>query len=306
MLISVIIPTYNRSHCIRRALESVAVQEVGDLEVIIGDDASTDDTVERVLEILPSARIARLEVNRGAAAARNAAMRMATGDYLAFLDSDDEWLPGKLTSQLEYLRSHPECAACGSGHFLETKNGLRIDFPGVNPPDWRRELHCAQSFHGASTPLVRRSVLESVGFQDEELRVLEDWDWMLRISMDHPIHVLPEMLTVIHENNPSDADQTLLSMKRFLAKHAEEFHLYGVSHARHVVSQHQENAARTLIRHGRLTEGGGMLLRSWFHAPLRNPAIPAAFPLLAVDLLTGSNLLADLMTRRNRQQLRLR
>jgi len=306
MLLSVIIPTYNRAQCIGRALESVRIQKLHDWEIVIGDDASTDRTIAEALKLMPEAKVARLSHNQGAAAARNAAMKLATGEFMAFLDSDDEWLPGKLERQLAYLQEHPECAVCGTGHFLETKQGERMEFPGNNPRDWRRELHSAQSFHGASTPVVRRRVLEEVGFQDETLRVLEDWDWMLRITQKYPIHVLPEMLTVIHENNPSDPDQTLHSMKHFLAKHAEEFHSYGVSHARHVISQHQENAARTLIRHGRLAEGGGLLCQSWVNAPLRNPAIPAAFPLLAVDLLSGSNFLADLLTRRNRQQLRSR
>ena len=165
MLLSVIIPTFNRAHCIRRALASVAAQReaAGDVEIIIGDDASSDDTVAEAVRIMPQVRSVRLPSNHGAAAARNAAMKIASGEFLAFLDSDDEWLPGKLERQLAYLRDHPECAVCGTGHFLETKSGERIEFPGKNPSDWRRELHLAQSFHGASTPLVRRSVLADIG-----------------------------------------------------------------------------------------------------------------------------------------------
>jgi glycosyltransferase involved in cell wall biosynthesis len=306
MLLSVIIPTYNRSHCIQRALKSVAVQGIADLEVILGDDASTDDTIAKVLEIVSTAKIVRLEVNRGAAAARNAAIKIASGEFLAFLDSDDEWLPGKLEKQLDYLSAHPESGVCATGHFLETKEGERISFPGINPSDWRRELHSAQSFHGASTPVVRRSILESVGYQDEELRVLEDWDWMLRIAQKYPIHVISEKLTIIHENNPSDPDQTLLSMNYFLAKHHAEFLTGGSVHARYVISQHQENAARTLIRHNRLNEGAMMLLKSWWNAPLRNPATLGAFPLLVIDQMAGTRLLSEIMARRNRQQLRVR
>ncbi len=304
MLFSVIIPTYNRARCIRRALESVTAQGLEDLEVIIGDDASTDQTIAIVLEMMPGAKIVRLEVNQGAAAARNAAMRIASGEFLAFLDSDDEWLSGKLERQLAYLRANPSCAVCGAGYFLQTKEGARVSFPGRNPSDWRRELHGAQSFHGASTPLVRRSVLESVGFQDEELRVLEDWDWMLRIAQKHPIHVLSEILSVIHENNPSDADLTLRSMERFLIKHHDEFLRYGSAHARRVIAQHEENTARSLIRHARTPEGVKMLLRSWCHAPFRNPIMLAAFPVAAWDRLCGTSLLTEILARRNRQPLR--
>ena len=208
-------------------------------------------------------------------------------------------IPGKLERQLAYLHDHPECAVCATGHLLEHKEGGFSDFPGRNPADWRRALHSAQSFHGASTPLVRRSVLESVGFQDEELRVLEDWDWMLRISQRHPIHVLPEMLTVIHENAPSDPDHTVRSMKYFLQKHQEEFLRYGAAHARKVISQHEENTARTLFLHGRSGEGSAMLWKSWKHAPFRNPALLAAFPLAALDAAAGTGLLPKVLAHRS-------
>ncbi len=297
MLLSVIIPTFNRSHCIGRALKSVAMQQCGDLEVVIGDDASTDDTIAKALGIMPEVRIARLVINRGAASARNAAMKVASGEFLAFLDSDDEWLPGKLECQLAYLRDHPDVAVCATGHLLQTRQGTRVEFPGGNE-NWRRELHFAQSFHGASTPLVRHAVLESVGFQDEKLRVLEDWDWMLRIAQQYPIHVLPQMLSVIHENHPSDPDHTIRSMEYFLLKHREEFLREGSSHAQRVISQHEENTARTLLRHGREREGIAMLWRSWRHAPLRNPALLAAFPLAAVDRIAGTKILPNVLARR--------
>ena len=231
-------------------------------------------------------------------------MLNASGEYLAFLDSDDEWLPGKLERQLQYLREHPECAVCATGHLLASADGHRSGFPGRNPVDWRRDLHSAQSFHGASTPLVRRSVLESVGLQDEELRVLEDWDWMLRISQRHQIHVLPEILAVIHENAPSDPDHTVRSMEHFLAKHREEFFRYGAAHASKVISQHEENTARTLLRHGRSVEGAAMLWRSWRHAPLRNPVLLAAFPLAAMDALLGTKLLTEVLVTRSRRRAR--
>ena len=300
MLISVIIPTYNRAHCIFRALSSVTAQGISKLEVIIGDDASTDNTVPVVQALMPEAMVVCLPYNQGASAARNAALRLAKGDLLAFLESDDEWLPGKLEKQIKYLQGHPETALCGSGHFLACKDGSKVGFPGKNPPEWRRELHGAESFHGACTPLIRREVLDKIGFLDEKLRVLEDWDWMLRISRDFRIHVLPEMLTVIHENNPSDPDHTLASTDYFLAKHREEFLHYGSAHAGRVISQHYENAARNLFRHGRTKEGCAILWKSVASSPLRNPASLAAFPLAGVDAVFGTRLLPEVLARRNR------
>ena len=303
MLISVIIPTYNRAHCITRALASVKEQGISDLEVVIGDDASTDDTVAIVKALMPDAKVVCLPVNQGASAARNAALKLAKGDLLAFLDSDDEWLPSKLEQQIKFLQEHPEIGLCGSGHLLACKDGSMVEFPGKNPPDWRRELHSAESFHGACTPLLRRDVLEKVGLLDEKLRVLEDWDWMLRISREFKIHVLPEMLTVIHENNPSNPSHTLVSTDYFLSKHREEFLLYGETHAGRVISQHYENAARNLFRHHRTGEGCRMLWKSVMTAPMRNPLSLAAFPLAGVDSILGTSLLPEVLARRNRLPL---
>jgi glycosyltransferase involved in cell wall biosynthesis len=304
MLISVIIPAYNRAGCLGRALESVKTQGIADLEVILGDDASTDSTVELASTLLPGLKVARLSTNRGASAARNAALKLAKGDYIAFLDSDDEWAPGKLAAQIRFLEEHPHVGLCGSGHLLVSRDGERIPYPGKNPADWRKELHIAESFHGASTSVVRWEVLESVGFFDENLRVLEDWDWLLRISQKYPIHVLPEQLAIIHENNPSDADETARSLSYFLTKHAEEFLVYGSGHAAKVISQHYENAARTFFRHKRPSEGCALLWKSWITAPLRNPQSFAAFPLGAFDSIFGTNVLPAIVSGRSRRRLR--
>ena len=296
--LSIIIPAYNRAHCIMRALESVRAQQLGDFELVLGDDASSDGTWELVQREFPQAKLARLAVNSGAAAARNAALRVAMGDFLAFLDSDDEWLSGKLSAQLGFLEKHPDVAACATSHVFCRRDGLRREVKVDNGGDWSRRLQAGQPFHGASTPVVRRGVLESVGLQDESLRVLEDWDWMLRIAQRHRMHVLPEPLVVIHENGPSDADYTLISTKRFLEKHDGEFLVFGAEHRRRVVSQHWENAARSFFRHGRNREGMGCLAKSMAVAPGRNPAMAAAFPLAFVDALAGTRLLRRVLRAR--------
>ena len=296
--LSIILPVFNRAHCIRRALSSVREQGVGDFERIIGDDASTDDTWDVVRREFPTARLAQLELNAGAAAARNAALRIATGDYLAFLDSDDEWLPGKLAAQFDYLEKHPEVAACATSHIYQMRDGRRREVIVENPSDWSVRLQSGQPFHGASTPVVRRSALESVGLQDESLRVLEDWDWMLRIAQKHSVHVLPEPFAVIHENSPSNADFTLLSTERFLAKHDKAFSSMGAAHRRNVISQHWENAARCFFRHSRNREGLACVARSLAFAPARNPALVGVFPFACIDGLSGSQLLRRVLRTR--------
>ena len=141
-------------------------------------------------------------------------------------------------------------------------------------------------------------MLESVGVQDESLRVLDDWDWMLRIAQRHRIHVLPEPLALIHENSPSNADFTFLSTERFLAKHDNVFSSVGGAQRRNVISQHWENAARCFFRHSRNREGLACVARSLAFAPVRNPALVSVLPFACIDGLSGSQILRQILRAR--------
>ncbi|HEY5792121.1 MAG TPA: glycosyltransferase family 2 protein, partial [Chthoniobacterales bacterium] len=165
--ISVVIPAYNRERMIGRALRSVQHQRLGAREVILVDDASTDGTLETARAMMPEIRIFRQPRNAGPAAARNVGLAAAAGEWIAFLDSDDEWLPDKLSRQWEALCQDPALDVCATGHWLQRAEGTRREVLPANPPDWTRALHSAQSFHGASTPLVRKALADRVGGQDE-------------------------------------------------------------------------------------------------------------------------------------------
>jgi glycosyltransferase involved in cell wall biosynthesis len=297
--VSVIIPAFNRTHTLERALASVRAQNWPDPQVILGDDASTDGTPELARALWPGIEVVILPQNRGAAAARNAALTRATGDYLAFLDSDDEWLPGKLAAQVEFLQNHPDVGVCATGHLFRRADGVERTVKGATSTDWARTLLAAQPFHGASTPVVRRTAWEAVGGQDEDLRVLEDWDWMLRLARAFPLHVLPEAQARIHENRPSNPGFTLAATRRFLQKHETALRELPRREARRIASQHWENAGRNQILHGRCKAGASCFWRSFLLAPTRQPALPAAFPLLLWDGMTGRHDLARLLARRS-------
>jgi len=288
--VSVIVPAYNRAHLIGRALESLRRQTYRDFEVVLGDDGSTDDTIAVAQKAWPELKVARLPVNRGASSARNAAIRASSGHFLAFLDSDDEWLPEKLAVHMDYLQQHPEVAVCACAYRKQSRDGCSTLVSAPHPADLTKALHSALDFHGASTPVVRREVLDEVGFQDEDLRILEDWDWMLRISQRHRIEVLDEPLAIIHENNPSPPDRMRDSTVIFLAKHDADFRRYGDAHRSRVISQQWENSALNMFEHGRADEGVRLLLRSLSHAPLRNPASAVLVPLGGIDAVAGTGL----------------
>jgi glycosyltransferase involved in cell wall biosynthesis len=293
--VSVIVPAYNRAHLIGRALESLRRQTYRDFEVVLGEDASTDDTVAAAQKAWPEIKVVRLPVNRGASSARNAAIRESRAKFLAFLDSDDEWLPEKLAVQMDYLQRHPEVAVCACAYRKQWRDGRTTLVPAPHPEDLTKALHSALDFHGASTPVVRREVLDDVGYQDEDLRILEDWDWMLRISQRHRIEVLDEPLAIIHENSPSPPDRMRDSTVIFLAKHDADFRRYGAAHRNRVISQQWENSAFNMFEHGRAGEGVRLLVRSLRHAPLRNPASVVLVPLGAIDAVAGTSFARKLL-----------
>jgi glycosyltransferase involved in cell wall biosynthesis len=190
-LVSVVIPSYNRGHCIGACIRSVLAQTMDDFEIIVVDDASGDDTREQVAAI-GDPRIAYLALpsNQGGAAARNTGIRRARGEFVAFLDSDDLWLPDKLARQIDGLRRlGPRCGlsytwlACVDDDGVET---LRIH-PEIDGDCFQQML--VSNFIGSfSNLVVRRDLLLEAGGLDEAFRSCQDWDLFIRLCRDSAVH----------------------------------------------------------------------------------------------------------------------
>ncbi|MGB7490221.1 MAG: glycosyltransferase family A protein, partial [Thermoanaerobaculia bacterium] len=192
--VSVVIPTFDRASVLARAVDSVVAQTHSPAEVIVVDDGSTDDTAELVERRFPSVRLLRQE-NRGVSAARNRGIEASGGEWIALLDSDDEWRPSKLERQMSGLEERPELRVCHTDE-IWIRQGRR-----VNP----RQIHakhggwifehclplCAMS---PSSILIHRSIFEVVGMFDEELPACEDYDLWLRICSRYPVLYVDEPL----------------------------------------------------------------------------------------------------------------
>jgi len=194
--VSVIIPTYNRARFIERAIQSVLNQTYQGFELIVVDDGSTDDTEERVRNILRSGirfKYVRHDTNRGAAAARNTGIKIAVGEYLAFLDSDDEWLPEKLGKQLRVFKESQDdklgAVYSGFSYIKEEGNQKIADhLPKKRGYIFEDMLEKSCVRGGPGIFLIKKEVFDQCGFFDEreELpNVLEDYDMWLRISKDY-------------------------------------------------------------------------------------------------------------------------
>lgn len=189
-LVSVIIPTYKRPHLLVRAINSVLNQTYSNLDVLVVDDHSEDDTPSVVRDINdPRMRYVEHPVNKGLPAVRNTGIRMALGEYIAFLDDDDEWREDKIEKQLLNIKGYDAilCMGIWKGYPLRLHHRAQI-----TSDDLRRG-----SFNPSSA-LVRTEVLRNVMF-DESLRQGEDWDAFIRMAQRYSIAWLPDPLLLYNE-----------------------------------------------------------------------------------------------------------
>ncbi len=221
--VSVVIPVHNREALIDRAVDSVLAQTHGDFELLVVDDASTDGTVARLLARVPDPRLRLLrhEVNRGAAAARNTAIKAARGEFIAFLDSDDEWLPEKLERQLACMAAAPDdVLMCCTGYWMmrERSREVTARIPQSRGP-WRDTLLGGCTLSPGSTAFIRRRAFDIHGLLDESLGRLEDWDWLLRYAAQHDLVVIGEPLARVFIAESVNAEAVHDAIARLRAKH---------------------------------------------------------------------------------------
>lgn len=194
--VSVIIPTYNRAAMLKEAVDSVLAQDFQDFELIVVDDGSTDQTLEILNAYREDITILR-QPNQGVSTARNAGIKAASGSLVAFLDSDDLWLPQKLSHQVDFLNANPEAQICQTEE-IWLRNNVR-----VNPKKRHKKLSglifepslnlCLVS---PSAVMIRKNLFKTVGLFDESLPACEDYDLWLRISCRHPIHLIETPLII--------------------------------------------------------------------------------------------------------------
>lgn len=237
--VSVVIPTYNRAATIERAVRSALIQEAV-LEVIVVDDGSTDDTREVVGKLIsahPRVRYAQIE-NSGACAARNHGVSLSTGVLVAFQDSDDEWLPGKLTRQLELRRTAgPSLVSCMHRVFF---NSLRTE---MRPIQYRsgsslRRSQLLDNSISTQTILIDRSIVQRTNGFDPRLRRLQDWDLCLQVLAlkNIPILMVEEVLVNVYRQDDSittNGAAYYTALARILRKHWRLFARYPYALLRH-------------------------------------------------------------------------
>ena len=194
--VSVIIPTHNRGWILKDAIDSVLAQDYTDYELIVVDDGSTDNT-RQILDSYGRDIAVVQQPNRGVSAARNRGIDASRGGLIAFLDSDDLWLPQKLSRQVDFFKTNPAALICQTEETW-VRNGVR-----VNPKRRHQKLSgmifepsLALCLVSPSAVMIRKTLFEDVGRFDERLPACEDYDLWLRVSCRYPVFLIDEPLII--------------------------------------------------------------------------------------------------------------
>lgn len=227
--VSVVLPVFNRPHLVRRAIESVLAQTITDIELIVVDDCSTDNTLDVVAEYESDPRLIvhRNDTNLGPAGARNQGIEIARGRYVAFQDSDDRWFPEKLARQLEALKTAPDCRVCCAGAlYYAPMQCYYIPDPLRLAPERRTagDLSIDMLYANSLTPqalLVDRDVFASSGTFNPSLKINEDWELAIRIAQRERFTFVEEPLLVIYRTALSVSSDRIadVEMREFLLQH---------------------------------------------------------------------------------------
>ena len=194
MNISVIIPTFNRKKTLKRAIQSVLMQSYTPYEIIVIDDGSDDGTKEWLKDNFPNVKYI-YQMNSGVSSARNKGIKFARGDWIALLDSDDEWLPSKLKDQANEIELNP------AAKFLHTneiwiRNGVRVNQMKKHKKygGYIFEKCLDMCRISPSSVLIKKDIFDEIGMFDETLKVCEDYDLWLRFASKYPVHFLDQPL----------------------------------------------------------------------------------------------------------------
>jgi glycosyltransferase involved in cell wall biosynthesis len=272
--IDVVIPVWNRAHVVGRAVASVVGQDLPagswSIQVLVVDDGSTDDLAGALGEFGAQVRCIRHERNAGAAAARNTGIMEAKCDYLAFLDSDDMWLPNKLARQIAFMRSGGHAISC---------TACELARPGRSPIIWPRYktgiLTATDAVWGCylcpgATMVCEPLIFAEIGLFDTSLQRHEDWDWLLRLTSRYDLAYLSEPLARVEPSAFGNHDQTLDAIEGIRRKHLSQLphHL-----RRRLEAALALETAAARYRQGNWGATASAMLKSLWLAPIGNAAV---------------------------------
>ena len=262
-IVSVVIPTHNRAHLLWRAIRSVQRQTFPDLEIIVVDDCSSDNTSEvmRTLDARQTKYIRHTE-RRGGSAARNTGIETAKGEYIAFLDDDDEWLPDKLCRQISVFQRERGLGMVYSGYSEindHDKRTVRVYHPRGSGCIYKDVLR-SNCIGTTSTAVLKTECLRTLGGFDVSLPASQDWDLWIRVAREYQVdHVADSLVRVfLHDVRISyDYDAKIEGRRKVLRKVFRE-----IENSPEILSYHHFFIGRLYLYKGDVAEGRRELLKA--------------------------------------------
>ncbi len=268
--VSIIIPTYNREHLLGRAIQSVLDQTYQNFELIIVDDGSTDDT-EKLVKSFNSEKIRYIwhGENKGPSAARNTGIQSAKGDYIAFQDSDDEWMPRKLEKQMRAF----ETASPAVGIVYTGRYSIKNDKKDYAPPTKWTPIDgdifsslLKACLVPAQVALVKRDCFERAGMFDERFPALVDWELFLRMSRYYQFKCINEPLVIKYHQPDSITENQSACIKGF--EQMLETYFEDIKQDKTLLARYYFWLGHLLYSNGKLSEGWNYFVRSLKAYPL--------------------------------------
>lgn len=254
-MVSVVIPTYNRGYMLADAIESVLTQDFTDYELIVVDDGSTDNTPSVLDHYLDRFKVIQ-QSNQGVSAARNRGVAASKGDLIAFLDSDDLWLPQKLSVQTAFFQTQTDALICQTEE-IWIRKGQR-----VNPKKRHRkpsgdifERSLELCLVSPSAVMMRRTLFDWSGGFDETLPACEDYDLWLRIGCRYPVHLIDTPL-IVKKGGHADQLSQMKGLDRFRIQSLLKLIHSGV------LTPTQHHAAVQVLKRKSTIYAGGCLKRN--------------------------------------------
>jgi glycosyltransferase involved in cell wall biosynthesis len=263
--VSVILPTFNRANVLPRAMHSVLQQTFQDLELIIVDDGSSDNTREVVENIKdPRVKYLKHDKNAGLPAARNTGLKEARGKFMAFQDDDDQWLDKRLQVQVPLLEGTDLDTGVVYCDSIKMEHGKRSYLYSPSRSDKSGDLYhrfLMGNFVTVIAALVKKECFQKVGMFDERLPYFEDWDIWLRISKYYKFKYSEEPMVIVHFTEGSmttDMDKMVQARKIMLEKHYDDF-----VQDKRILSRNYAQLACELYMKGDMREGRGVARKAF-------------------------------------------
>ncbi len=296
-VVSVIIPTYNRLDLVQNAIHSVVLQTYQNYEIIIIDDGS-EKPISFLENEYDKLRVIRHNSNLGEAAARNTGIHASTGKYIAFLDSDDEWLPEKLAIQVSYLEQNHELGLCTTGYIYETEEGTSIEIPKPQK-NWHNFLARGLGLAPGSTLMGHRELMSKFSYDVNFTRMM-DWDWFLKFTTEYSMDVIQKPLSIIHRGEKPNAEIVEKSNLLILKKHASYFDSLGLFYGKQCIAKRYLEIATHYFREKKFSHGWLYLWRTIKTNPFQRPSMYVRI----FDYLFGTNILIGFKNTINKIQKR--